>query len=171
MCWNVATAPLDNNVVLGKKKKKKNILYLDLFLWENGFYCDPVSTHSCQLLWQPLCSLDFRGKGSVAGVHMLIFVCHVAGLLYLIKQGKLKRVLIYVSKSIYYLFAFYLKIQMRVWFIFSRLVLWLRCNEIASSKLSCAFCILTCFQEHVCYQTCMRSAEKASQSRWKIKMP
>lgn len=44
MCWNVATAPLDNNVVL---KKKKDILCLDLFLWENGYCCDPVSAYSC----------------------------------------------------------------------------------------------------------------------------
>lgn len=44
MCWNIATAPLDNNV-LGKKKK--DIPYLDLFLWENEYHCEPVSAHSC----------------------------------------------------------------------------------------------------------------------------
>jgi len=48
MCWNVATAPLDNNVLLKIKIiKKEDILHPDLFLWQNGCYCDPVSAHSC----------------------------------------------------------------------------------------------------------------------------
>lgn len=44
MCWHIASAPLDNNVLL---KRKKKILYFDLFLWENGYYFESVSTHSC----------------------------------------------------------------------------------------------------------------------------
>lgn len=46
MCWRIATAPLDNSVLL-KRKKKRDILYFDLFLWENGYYFESVSTHSC----------------------------------------------------------------------------------------------------------------------------
>lgn len=45
MCWHIATAPLDNNVLL--KRKKVDILYFDLFLWEPGYYFESMSTYGC----------------------------------------------------------------------------------------------------------------------------
>lgn len=68
MCWNVATAPLDNNVI-----EKKGILCLDLFLWENGYYCDPVNAHSCYYS-SLFAAWTSGGKGTVADVRMCIFL-------------------------------------------------------------------------------------------------
>lgn len=61
MCWRVAIAPLDNNVLL-----KKDTLHLDLFLLKNGCYCDPVSAHSCY--YGSLFAAWTLGKGTVVDV-------------------------------------------------------------------------------------------------------
>lgn len=81
MCWNIATALLDNNVLL----ERKFFLYLDLFLWEDGYYCDPVNARSCSY------GSLFASFGGKLLWLMYVWCCGHVTDLYTYKSRKIKK--------------------------------------------------------------------------------
>lgn len=85
-----------------------------------------VCKHTQLLLWKPLCSPDFGDNGLLWLMLIFFFFCFVVWMTFIPSNAKENFNTTYLWRMYFYMFAIYLKIQMREWgggFIFSRLVL------------------------------------------------